>query len=327
MSRPMNRDEWERIVCATKDGLYESNYLKANSLDGRWGLWIKHNLLRPSNGRGIAEFWIVISRPDGLPIVAKREIPWTDLQVSETKIFIGTDTISLTPTQAKGTIADIHWNLQLSGAEPALLHFPWDWMYTGRFPKKKAITAAPHLRFDGEIQIGGETIRVSEWRGLRGHNWGKEHAWSYAYGNCQIWDDGQRRTLDGFSARIKLAGGIKSPWLSTAVSRHPDRNLNTPSHWFNKTAVTPTSWCLEGKSYALRMHAEPDQMVGLRYAHPDGTESYCYNTKFASVSWRLENDIFTSSKGEFESLFSSPVRNIPLHPSTEWEQSLGDYRS
>ena len=33
--------------------IYESNYLQANSPDGRYGLWLKHNLLRPVTGPGI----------------------------------------------------------------------------------------------------------------------------------------------------------------------------------------------------------------------------------------------------------------------------------
>jgi len=327
MSSLMNRDEWERIVCTEEEGLYESNYLKANSPDGRWGLWIKHNLLRPTNGIGIAEFWVIISRPDGPPFVAKREVPWTELRTSSDHISIASASIKLSADHASGSIADMRWNLRLSGGDPALLHFPWDWMYRAPFPKKKAITPAPHLRFDGELEVAGQHISVVGWEGLRGHNWGKEHAWTYAYGNCHLWEDGERRTVDGFSARIRLPGGLKSPWLSTAVARNPDCQLNMPSHWLDGVQLTPTSWALRGRGYALEMSAEEHHMVGLRYAHPDGAESYCYNTKFASVSWQLGPSVFHSRKGEFESLFPTPVPNIPLHPPKDWEQTQGDYRS
>ena len=323
----MNRDDWERIVCSTSQGLYESNYLKANSMDGRWGLWIKHNLLRTESGYRIAEFWIVLSRPDGPPIIGKKEVEWSELTLSETAIYIGSNTVTLTPTSATGTIADVEWNLRLSDGGPALFHFPWDWMYRGSFPKKKAITPDPHLRFNGEIKIAGKTITVSDWHGIRGHNWGTEHAWTYAYGNCQLWTDGRHRTVDGFSAKIKLPTGIKSPWLSTVVANNPDLRCNTPSHWFGKVSLTPTSWSLTGRAYELKMSARPDQMVGLRYIHPSGTESYCYNTKFASVSWKTGTEVFTSDRGEFESLFPAPVPEIRLHPPTDWNQSQGDYRA
>ena len=55
----MPRDPHECIISSRMTGIYESNYLKANSPDGRYGLWIKHNLLRPVAGPGIGEFWFI----------------------------------------------------------------------------------------------------------------------------------------------------------------------------------------------------------------------------------------------------------------------------
>jgi len=323
----MHRDSWERIICATTSGLYESNYLKANSPDGQWGLWVKHNLLRPPEGPGIGEFWIILSRADAPPIVAKREVALDQIQLRSDAISIESNGISLTPSTANGSIADIQWKLRLSGADTPLMHFPWDWMYTAGFPKKKALTPAPHLRFDGKIQVGNQSIDVSNWTGLRGHNWGREHAWTYAYGNCHLWADGERRTFDGFSARIRLPGGLKSPWLSTLVSRQPDCAINRPADWFGGVQLTPTSWALSKAQHHLEMSTTPERMVGLRYAHPDGSESYCYNTKFAQTQWTVKDRTFHSDKGEFESLFSTPADGIPLHPKPDWDATQGDYRS
>ena len=68
-------------------------------------------------------------------------------------------------------------------------------------------------------------------------------------------------------------------------------------------------------------------MVGLRYAHPGGEESYCYNTKFADVEWTTPTDQYTSTLGELEVLTPEPVADIPLHPSPDWTQAQGDYRA
>ena len=322
----MPRDPFERILSTETEGIYESNYLKANSPDGKHGLWIKHNLLRSTSGQGLAEFWFILSSPDAPPVVAKREIPIDKVRMSADAIEIHSQDISLTSTHAQGSIADCQWRLDLSGADVPLLHFPWDWMYTAGFPKKKAVTPAPHLLFTGTITVGDRQIDVTGWEGIRGHNWGREHAWTYAYGNCQLWDDGQRRCIDGFSARIKLPGGFRSPWLSTAVARRPDLSLNRPGAWFGGVEVSPTHWTLVRKNARLQMHTTPTRMVGLRYAHPDGTESYCYNTKFADVSWQVGSDIHTSTMGELEVLTPEPVEDTPLHPTADWSQSLGDYR-
>ncbi len=322
----MPRHPYESIVAKHTAGIYESNYLKANSPDGAYGLWIKHNLLRPKAGPGVGEFWFILSRPDAAPVVAKREVALPTITLGEDGILIETGQIRLTKDAAAGQIADCSWRLRLSGADEPLLHFPWDWMYTAGFPKKKAITPAPHLRFDGEIQVDGATIPVEGWEGLRGHNWGREHAWTYAYGNCHLWADGARRTFDGFSARIKLPGGIKSPWLSTVVGRNPDVALNRPQSWLGGVDVTPLSWRLEQGSTSLDMRTEASRMVGLRYAHPGGDESYCYNTKFAEVEWVTAGQRYTSELGELEVLTPEPVEGIPLHPSPSWTQAQGDYR-
>ena len=68
-------------------------------------------------------------------------------------------------------------------------------------------------------------------------------------------------------------------------------------------------------------------MVGLRYAHPDGTESFCYNTKFADVRWRVDQEEHSSQMGELEVLLPSPCAGVPLHPAEGWTQKQGDYFS
>ena len=322
----MPRHPYEQIIASGTSGIYESNYLKANSPDGRHGLWIKHNILRPKDGTGVGEFWFILSCPDAPPIVAKREVPLPEMALANDHIGIQHGAINLSSNTAAGEIADCGWDLRLSNADDPLLHFPWDWMYTAGFPKKKAVTPAPHLCFDGELRVGERVIQVQRWEGLRGHNWGREHAWTYAYGNCHLWSDGERRTFDGFSARIKLVGGLKSPWLSTVVGRNPDLALNTPSSWFGGVEVTPLSWRLTRGLTTLAMRTGVERMVGLRYAHPNGEESYCYNTKFADVELSTAHGQYRSTLGELEVLTPEPVADIPLHPSPGWTQAQGDYR-
>jgi hypothetical protein len=322
----MSREPWEHIVCTHTNGIYESHYLKANSPDGTRGLWLKHNLLRPNENEGIGEFWVILFEKGQPPQVAKRIVQWPELSLDDRNIRIQSQGISLEPSQATGTIADIGWNLSLTNAGPPLLHFPWDWMYTAGFPKKKAISPAPHLHFNGHITVGDVTWEIDDWVGLRGHNWGKEHAHMYAYGNCHIWQDKQKRTVDGFSAKIRLLGGLQSPLLSTVVARGPDLELNRPAHWFGGATVTPTSWTFEHGDNKLEMNAVHSQYVGLRYTHPNGRESYCYNTKFAEVKWTVGDKHFTSTLGELEVLFPEPLEGVPLHPTPDWDPGKGDYR-
>ncbi len=320
------RDPWERIVSVHTRGIYESNYLKANSPDGRRGLWLKHNLLRRADGSGLGEFWVIRFTRGTAPLVAKHEVPWEDLDLAEDRIGIRCGPISLSPGRAQGAVADMRWDIQLRPTLPPLHHFPADWMYTAGFPKKKAITPAPNLRFNGELIVGEERWTLEDWVGLRGHNWGREHAYTYAYGNCNLWNDGADRTVDGFSARIRLPGGLISPWLSTLVARNPDHDLNGLGHWFGGARVGPDFWTLRAGGCSLQMRCEASTYVGLRYAHPDGSESYCYNTKFADVHWSTPKNQHTSSMGELEILTPTPLPEIPLHPTVDWDPGQGPYR-
>ena len=328
---PHSPDPWERFVALERDGVYESNYLKANSPDGARGLWIKHNLLRPLSGPALGEFWAVLFARGEAPVVAKREVPLESLELDPEVLRLRAGPIMLLADRATGEISDLRWDLRLTGGLAPVRHLRGPLYRTG-FPKKKILTPRPNLRFDGWVEAAGIRWDVERWTGLRGHNWGTEHAHTYAYGNCNLWDDGTAgaaRTVDGFSARVKL-GARLSPWLSSLVVRDPDLERNHLLHWLARTEVSHERWSVRwprrlGPSVALTLTAPRDSYVGLRYAHPGGAESYCYNTKFADVRLEVGREAWTSRCGELEVLFPEPLDGVALHPSPDWTQ--GDYRS
>lgn len=328
--RSATRDPWERVVSLDRPGIYESNYLKANSPDGERALWIKHNLLRPARGHALGEFWAVLFQRGEPPVVAKREVDWETVVVDIEGIGITCGTVRLGAGEAHGALADIRWDLSLSGGLAPILHLPSDWMYRAGFPKKKLVTPAPNLRFDGTVEVAGTTWQVDGWSGLRGHNWGTEHAWRYAYGNCNLWDDRGQRAVDGFTARIRL-GPLRSPLLSSLVSRHPDREHNAVWQWLGAGSFSERRWEVawgRGNDRThLVMEAPDDNWAGLRYPHPDGKVSFCYNTKFAQVTWEEGTERHTSRCGELEILLPEPMIGVALHPDPDWNPAKGDYRS
>jgi hypothetical protein len=326
-------DAYERVIAAQTRGIYESNYLKANSPDGERALWIKHNALVPVEGTGVGEFWAIAYRRGAAPVVVKREVAWSEVDADASALRLACGDISLAPDRARGKIASIAWDVRLSGVQPALFHLPYARMYTGSFPKKKLLTPQPNLRFDGELTVAGERWAVDGWVGLRGHNWGTEHAHSYAYGSVNAWDDGSaERTVDGFTVRIRL-GGRTSPWLTAAVGRAPEVRKNRLRHWLGAGSVELTRWearwprARGGQPVRLEMTADPSTYAGLRYAHPDGRESYCYNTKFADVRYEVGGERWTSRCGELEVLLPEPAPGIRLHPAPGWDPAAGDYAS
>ncbi len=326
----MARDNYERFLARDQRGLYESHYLKANSPDNHEAFWIKHNLLVPPSGGSIAEFWLIWFRRGEAPRVWKREVSLAQLTLDAGSIGLRGDKFQLSTRGCEGAIGNARWRLTLSGAGAPLFHFRSPLLYRGGFPKKKILTPAPNLQFDGEVTIGERTFLIAKWIGLRGHNWGSEHAYSYSYGGCNVWDDGApHRSVDGFTARVKI-GGRLTPWLSALVYRGDGDVIehNRLRDMYRRDAVVePTRWRLPYRDLDLEMSGESSEYAGLRYHHPDGRESYCYNTKFAAVTVTANGRRFTSNAGEHEVLYPEPLPAIPLHPRPDWNQSDGDYQS
>jgi hypothetical protein len=68
------------------------------------------------------------------------------------------------------------------------------------------------------------------------------------------------------------------------------------------------------------MRLDPARAAGLRYLHPDGTVSYCYNVKDADTRLVLGTVSYRSRAGELEFLFPDPVPGIPLHGESSVDQ-------
>ncbi|WP_428268812.1 hypothetical protein [Haliangium sp.] len=321
-------DAYERFVAADRPGLYESHYLKANSPDGRQGLWIKHNLLDPRMGPAMVELWLIWQARQEPPRVFKREIPLSHCALSDGRLAMHGPEFDFDGEHSQGCIGAARWDVRLSGGLAPLFHLPRQAMYRAPFPKKKLLTPRPNARFDGRLDLDGQVVDIDGWIGLRGHNWGSEHAHAYAYGNCNLWSDGARdRTVDGFTAKVRL-GPILSPWLSSLVFRDGEREVavNRVRHWLNRqAAVAAGRWYLPAGDLRLTMEINPDHYVGLRYRHPDGRESYCYNTKFARVYLRDGESLYESECGELEVLYPEPIAGVRLHPSPDWDPRGGVY--
>ncbi|MEO8842752.1 MAG: hypothetical protein ABI591_06305 [Kofleriaceae bacterium] len=323
------RPTYDRYLARDRRGLYESHYLKANSPDGTEALWIKHNVLVPREGGGIAEFWLIHFQLGQPPRVWKREVPFGELVLGAEELSLRGDAFRLDHEGCEGRIADASWRFSFSGGLPPMFHYGAPIFYRGAFPKKKILTPTPNLVFDGALTIGDQTTTVAKWVGLRGHNWGTEHAHTYVYGGCNVWDDGAAdRAIDGFTARIKIAGML-TPWLSSLVFRGEQAiDHNRVRDWIRRDAVVePRRWRLPYADLELDMTGEPGEYAGLRYRHPSGAESYCYNNKLARVRVTAAGRTYTSRCGEHEVLYPEPLPDVPLHPSAGWSQRDGDYRS
>ncbi len=326
-------DDYERIIAAGDvTGIYESNYLKGNAPDGSGAFWLKHNVLSPRQSDAlpaVAEFWCVLWRAsDGWrPRVWKRVVDLAEVRLADDRVAIDAGDVRLGPDRAVGGIDEVSWDLAIRDELPPLRHLASAWMYEKSFPRKKVVTGSPRAVFDGSFTVDGERVEVDGWVGHRNHNWGTEHAERYAYGGCNIWDDGADLTVEGFTVQVRLAGPVRSPWLT--LLRGMDRG--TPYGSGSVLGMIASSGDVDWPAWTawsggrrdrrrLEMELDPGHVAGLRYLHPDGALSYCYNAKDARVSFLHGGELRTSSAGELEFLFPEPIEGIRLHGHASIEE-------
>lgn len=314
-------------------GLYESNYLKANSEDGRYGLWLKHNILSWKDRRrgAVVELWCVLFVRGEEVRVWKEELPVDAVRLGRDEVSMEGEGVLLSPGRTATRIRDggreVSWDIALrpeTEAEAPLVHFPYAGLYTWKLPKKKLLTPEPRQRWNGVLRFDGEELEIRDWVGFRNHNWGTEHAHTYAYGNCNLFRDAPGVVADGFSARLRV-GLWKTPLLSALIVRD-----DVEDHAFNSVRTILTAqahlafprWELKLQSRTHKVswvqEAQAEDFVGLAYQHPDGKMSYCYNTKWAKTTVELEHcsgarKRWESDLGELEFLFTKPRGDVALY--------------
>lgn len=299
---------------AARDGLYESFYFRGTSSDGRHAFWLKHNLLRRHGERGVTleNALILFDRQNGrVEALYDKE----DMSPQAVAGFLRSGhweqaaanfaSGSFFEISCEGLRGRLHtaqgqasWTLALTRSDEVLYHFPHDRLYHLPWPKKKVITRDCFLRFRGRLSCAGLDIE-GEFLGMNGHNWGTEHAYEYAYADCNLFREEPGAYFDGFSVKLALARGlVKTPFLSMASLKLDGRwhHFNALSQiWKQRvTALDDYRWrfALHNDTHRLEVSIDGrnpriEPWVALHYDHPAGARSVVKNTKFASGRLRL----------------------------------------
>ena len=274
-------------------GHVESYFLKLNDPKGERALWVKATVLARTIGEPVAESWAIAFERGKPPIAQKTTVPLSRARFSKGAIDAELPNLVMTSSRVNGDLGSIAFDVAIEDRSPPLFHYPRRF-YEGRFPSSKLTSPMPNLRAHGEARVGDRGWKIDGWRGLLGHNWGRGHAFAYAWGHCNVWDEDVDLVFEGTSGRVRV-GPVLIPTTTLLVVR-----LNGETHALNHVSelarnqgsMTFRRWRFSGRGPTLsvtgELFAETEDMVGLHYENPDGAMTYCLNSKLASARISLE---------------------------------------
>ena len=286
----------------------ESYFLKANEPNGERALWLKATIFASARepDRPVAEGWaIAFDRRGGTArhVAVKHSLPLSRASFDPSTLGVrwttGSDErVEMSPGKTRGRIRlrehAIEWDLGYAGDDRPIVPFFSPRMYSAPFPKSKLVTPVPDARFQGQLTVDGARWDVEGWRGMQGHNWGRGHADLYGWCHANVWEGDDEFVLEGVSARVRI-GPLLTPLTTLVCVRHRGVSYDYTKPRIVLRAhgdVGHRRWTFAAEAPHSRIEgsveATTDDMVGLYYANPDGTMTYCLNSKLASARVRFE---------------------------------------
>jgi hypothetical protein len=283
---------------AAKAGHYESFYIKACRPGGGQGIWIRHTVHKRPGAEPNASIWFVLfDRGAEGPRATKVTVPAAELSVPGGS-WIKVDGAEVGPGRASGAVdtdaVKASWELTFSGDAEPCRYLPSDRLYETRLPKTKFVAPFPDARFDGHLEIGGETIELSGWPGMIGHNWGTEHAERWIWLEGTGFDGSPDTYFDAGAARIKL-GPWTTPWVPSGMlmlegEAHRLGGFGQIRDAKIEESAGECSFTLPGKDLVVRgkVSAPRKDFVGWVYADPKGPEHNTINCSVADLELTVE---------------------------------------
>jgi hypothetical protein len=312
-----------------KRGHYESFYVKACRPGGGRGIWIRHTVHKRPGQQPKGSVWFTLFDAEAAgPRATKATVPAGRLS-SPQGAWIRVADAEIGPGRAEGSIETealtASWRMTFSGSAEPCRYLPADWLYEAPVPRTKFEAPYPDARFEGEMQVDGESIEIASWPGMIGHNWGSEHAerWVWLEGTGF---DGGDTYLDAGAARIKL-GPLTSPWIAAGML-----SLDGETHRLggfgriraSKISETSTSceFVLPGNDLEVRgwIAAPAKDFVGWVYADPKGPEHNVVNCSISDLELMVERKgqpprrLSLKGGGAYEFGMRETDHGIPIQP-------------
>jgi hypothetical protein len=233
----------------------------------------------------------------------------------------------LSRERARGACGPARWSLSIGSREPELRHLPREWLYRTPLPRTKLTSPEPAASFDGTVRIEGrEELKVRDWVGMVGHNWGSQHAERWIWLHGVGFDEAPEAWLDVALARVRV-GGLLTPWLASgAVSlagwRHRVGGLAA-----RRLSVAETvEGCVlrlvgeGGMTLNARIEIPAGGAAGWRYADPSGSPHDVLNCSVASLALTVKlpgqapRSLHSAHGGAYELGMREQDHGVPIAP-------------
>jgi hypothetical protein len=199
------------------------------------------------------------------------------------------------PQQFRGSASmgprSARWDLTMTGAGEPLRPLRPAVLYRAPLPRTKLEATVPDGLVAGTLEVNGEQLSVSGWRGTIGHNWGSEHADSWVWLHAAGLGDAPDSWLELVLARIRI-GGARLPWTAMGalglggerislggLGRRP--RIDAHSDRLTASISSP------GSRLELNVTTAGDDAVTVAYADPSGGHRLVTHAALAAVDLTL----------------------------------------
>jgi hypothetical protein len=296
------------------DAAYESFYLKAADPAARRALWIRYTVFKRRGEPAVGSLWVSL-----FDTAWERPAAWKhsgDALSASAGEYIRMGDAVLAPGRATGP----SWELSFEGEAPSWPYLPAGWMYRAPVPRTKPVDLYPAVRFSGHAAVGDRRLDLDGWRGMIGHNWGAEHAETWAWVHGTGFEEAPDAVFDAVLGRIKV-GPVLVPWVVNGLLELDGQRTRVgglPAVRRTKVAASAHALSVSVPGVEAVFEGKPHETVGWVYSDPPGGTHHSLHTSTADLVVRAGGRSLTLRGGASYELGLRPGgHGVEIEPFTD----------
>ncbi len=296
-------ERWNALQWNGSPGHYEVYYLTFTDPRSGVGFWIRYTMVAPlpqTDAEATCSLWLLAMDPadPSRNVGEKASFPVSELSAGREPFALRIGDASLTDRGMAGAIERdgkrFAWDLEWAPRLPAYGHVH-PLLRRAKIAKTILFLPHPDIEVSGVVELAGRRVDVDRARGGQAHLWGSKHANRWAWAHCNDFSgaEGAPRDetfVDGVSVFVPRFGRELGP-NTPIVARVAGEDLLATSPLAgtrNKSAFDLTSWRFEARARGRRLigtvTARREDLVGVTYHDPDGSDGHTSSTRNASRS-------------------------------------------